>query len=608
MESKVNQIFECSEEGNITWKEVYEKIPKLLKMIQQILEKKSEDIENNVDPIKFLDYFDLGIKADEPYIMQDSDFDKINFYEYILKTAIYYLNQSNINIIINMLNPPVFKHLIDLCLIIQRILNEEKNYESREVKYYIYHIVNAFSDAENKIEKDFKFLKCGIELLLKTYNINDYEEYFSNKDKAEIRRNFCSSLKNLLACIQQYMIDKKYLEEESKVKIFEEINELCGKARKLRDDKTDINFIENVKSFLNELYNSLNNEKVFESIYTFINIFKRDIPENLNDFYYSIFCFDYINKLEKYKKKLDTLIFIDQFRKDFNNNCICDSQTKKSLLTYTYQFMKNKKMYYKLLSGMNSNQKYFEELLNDKKFTDKIINFYSSQTIKDFIKERCNNKEKEKLMEKLPYLLDLMKNDDFWRQIMLFPMSKNKMASVENYLRIVINTEYVKYHDTPDNYKMAILNLLLFELLIHEIFHFLRRLIFLGKKAKEAITPPSSYDKCEKVNKEDKSSSKQNNKEKDENENKTVNEKKQYGEIGQRLIRYIFNVDTIISISYAAGKKFEDLTLKDDEEIKSLKTILSNEHTSYATFSLTEMRGITHKIHDCREYYCTSGC
>ena len=81
-------------------------------------------------------------------------------------------------------------------------------------------------------------------------------------------------------------------------------------------------------------------------------------------------------------------------------------------------------------------------------------------------------------MKKLPYLLNLMKQDNFWKQIMLFPMSENKMASVENYLRIVINTEYVKYYHSPENKKRTIVNLLLFELLIHEIFHYFRRLIF----------------------------------------------------------------------------------------------------------------------------------
>ena len=42
-----------------------------------------------------------------------------------------------------------------------------------------------FSDNDKKLENDFKFLKCGIELLLKNYNINNFIEYFSEKDKAK---------------------------------------------------------------------------------------------------------------------------------------------------------------------------------------------------------------------------------------------------------------------------------------------------------------------------------------------------------------------------------------------------------------------------------------
>ena len=84
------------------------------------------------------------------------------------------------------------------------------------MKYYIYHIANAFSDIDKKLEEDFKFLKCGVELLLKAYNINNYDEYFSKKAKDEIRRNFCYSIKSLLTSVQQYMIYKKYLEDENK--------------------------------------------------------------------------------------------------------------------------------------------------------------------------------------------------------------------------------------------------------------------------------------------------------------------------------------------------------------------------------------------------------
>ena len=145
-------------------------------------------------------------------------------------------------------------------------------------------------------------------------------------------------------------------------------------------------------------------------------------------------------------------------------------------------------------------------------------------------------------------------------------------------------------------------------LLIQEIFHFLRRLIFLGKKAKEEITPPNSYDKNVKENKEDKSNFQTNTIEKDKKKNKALNEEKQYGEIGKRLIRYAFSVDTIISISFKGGLIFQGLTLKDENEIESLKTILSNEHNSKATFSVTEIYGISHQIHDCRDYYCENCC
>ena len=436
MESNINKSFELSEEDNISWEEIYEKIPKLLKMIQKILETKSEVIENNINTLVFLKEFNLGITEDEPYIMQESDFENINFYKYILKVAIYYLKQDNINIIINKLNPSIFKHLIDLCIIIQRILKEEKNYEKRDVKYYIYHIINAFSDDENKLEKDFKFLKSGIELLLKAYNINDYKEYFSNKNKIEIRRNFCSCIQNLLTNIKNYMIKNNNLEDENN-NIIEKIDELCGKANKLLDEKTDANFLEKAKSILTGLSNSLNNENTFTCICKYIDNFKGNIPKNLNGFYYSIFCFDYINRLEKYNEKIYAFTFFDDIRNDFSNNCICDYETKKSFLKYHYQFLKNKKLYYKLISGRNSNKKYFEKLLDDQKFRDKIINFYSSQTIMDFIKEKCDQKEQDKIIEKLPYLLDLMKKEKFWKQIMLFPMSNHKMASITMLQKII---------------------------------------------------------------------------------------------------------------------------------------------------------------------------
>ena len=274
MESNMNESFENSEkEDNISWEEVYDKIPKVLTLIQQILIKKSEDTENNINIEEFLKDFDLEIKEDEPYIMKESDFDNTNFYKYILKISIYYLKQDNINAIINKLNPSIYKHLIDLCAIIQIILTEKSNYEKRDVKYYIYHIVNAFSNADDKLEKDFKFLKCGIELLLKNYNINDYVEYFSEKDKTKIKRNFCLCMKSLLEKIRQYMLTNRYFDDKNKNELFEKINKLCGQVRVLRENKTDIHYLEKIKFFLVELNDSLKNENAFINIYTFIYIY-----------------------------------------------------------------------------------------------------------------------------------------------------------------------------------------------------------------------------------------------------------------------------------------------------------------------------------------------
>ena len=604
MKSNSNENFGFCEKEDISWTEVHNTIPKLLKLIQQILIKKIEDRKNNIitsDFFKGKD--DFEITAEEPYIMNESDFDDIHFYEYILKVSLYFLKKKDNNTI-NKLEPAILKHLIDLGAILQIILYEDKNYEKRDVKYYLYHLINAFSEDDDKLENDYKFLKCGIELLIKNYEIKDYKEYFPEKDKIEMRHNFSSSIDDLLFNLQQYIINNKYYlsKEEKEIILFNKVTELKGKTRELIETNEESNYLEKVDSLLKELNTSLDGQKTFKSIKNFISSFDANIPENINDFYYSIFCCN-DNKITNNDKTINnTGTSIINFR----TNKICDVKTKDSLLKYYFQFLERGDLFYKLISGDNSNKIYFQELLEDKKFRDKVINFYSSQKIKDFINQRCNKNEKDRIMEKLPHLLNLMEENNFWKQIILFPMSEHKMASVENYLRIVINTEYVNYYNTSDDQKKTIVNLLLFELLIHETFHFLRRLVFSGEKSKDAITPPSSYDK-DKGEKEEKDENNSNNEQKKKNsENEeSANEDKKYGEIGQRLIKYIFNVDKIVIISYKAAKIFEDFTLKDEKEIEQLKTILSNESNSYAKFTLTNIEGICHRVHDCRTLFST---
>ena len=201
-----------------------------------------------------MDFFegknDFEIAAQEPYIMKESDFDDINFYKYILKVSIYFLKKKDNNAI-NKLDPPVLKHLIDLCAIIQRILTSENNYEKRDVKYYLYHLINAFNENDDKLENDYKFLKCGIELLIKNYKIEKYEEYYPENDKAEMRKNFSSSIKKLLFALQQHMILKNYnlSQEQNKIMLFNKIKELNRKTRDLIEGNEEKILLKILNSF-----------------------------------------------------------------------------------------------------------------------------------------------------------------------------------------------------------------------------------------------------------------------------------------------------------------------------------------------------------------------
>ena len=73
--------------------------------------------KNHITNIKkFLKDFNLWIKADEPNIVPESDLDDINFYKYLLKTAIYFLKQGNINVIVCKIKNLEIKLLIFMAL------------------------------------------------------------------------------------------------------------------------------------------------------------------------------------------------------------------------------------------------------------------------------------------------------------------------------------------------------------------------------------------------------------------------------------------------------------------------------------------------------------
>ena len=84
---------------------------------------------------------------------------------------------------------------------------------------------------------------------------------------------------------------------------------------------------------------------------------------------------------------------------------------------------------------------------------------------------------------------------------------------------------------------------------------------------------------------------------------------KSFGEIGEKLIYYFFNVKKIVMVTYEAEQTFEKLSFKDKKDFKELKTILQKvnnnglDETSLARFTNIIDNGMIIKIDDCRNLY-----
>lgn len=201
--------------------------------------------------------------------------------------------------------------------------------------------------------------------------------------------------------------------------------------------------------------------------------------------------------------------------------------------------------------------------------------------MKQFIDDCCPKCEKEKLKSNLSVLIKLLKGEEFWKQIMFFPLIKNKMGIMENYLRIVINTEYVEYKNLTKEKKRYIQQLLLFELLFYEIFHLFRRFNFINYETEKALIPPSSKDIGVDINN---------------------------GEIEKKLIKYFFNQSIISLITTEAGKTFNSLTFETKEDIDMLMMIFEKvgkkglDEDGYARFSDSGIEGVIFYMLDCIDY------
>ena len=562
-------------DDSISQAELYDKIPKLIQLIREILIDRLEKKEQSTLDT-YLDKIPLGIEGREPYIMNEKDFDDVNFYNYILKCSVYFLKDKSNTFNVS---DSILKHLIDLCNVLEILLKDVKNYEEKEVKYYLYHLISVFSRTKEKLGDNYKFLRCGLILLLKKFEIKDFIEYFPKESKDNMRKKLSLFLVNLVKEIYQYMIDKEYYSsfDRNKEEIYRKMEEINNKKNDFLCDKSEMDFLKNIYNFLYELSSVLHKDNKLDPLHHVISYFCCEIPDNINEFYYIDFCC----KLKKdnlyYHKKFNQIKILKFLRENALHFKFMDD-----LFNYYYKFKKYNFKLLPLFEGENSNEVFFKEIIEEQDFREQILNFYKSYEIKKFIDDCCDPKETDGILSKLLAFCDLLKTKNFWNKIMFLPLTKHRMATVENFLRIVVNTEYITYIKASDDQKKTILRLVLFELLIHESFYLLRRLNFQSRNSTTALTPPNLKDK---------------------------NELKSVGEIGERLIYYFFNVKKIVMVTYEAGQAFEKLSFKDKNDFNELKTILQKvntnglDETSLARFTNTIDNGMIIKIDDCRNLY-----
>ena len=414
------------------------------------------------------------------------------------------------------------------------------------------------------------FWKCGIEAFIRNYKINNFNEFFLEEDKQKMRFDFYSLICNLINDIFLHTINKNYSnsEDKNKFKIYEKISKLKKNLKNELDFQNENNFLNNVNSILRRIKKILNYHEDFDSITSFLAILTAEVPENINEFYYSIAFYNNDN------------IPNNSVISNFSINSIIGYENIRSFITYYSKLLERKNLE-DFFSGKTSSKIDFEEIVNNENFRNKIINIYSSKKMKQFIDDCCPKCEKEKLKSNLPYLLKLLKGEEFWKQIMFFPLIKNKMGTMENYLRIVINTEYVEYKNLTKEKKRYIQQLLLFELLFHEIFHMFLRFNFINYESGKALTPPSAKD---------------------------IGVGKNTGEIGKELINYFFNQPIISIITSEAGKTFDSLTFETEEDIDVLMTILEKvgknglDEDGYVRFSDSGIEGAIFYMLDCIDF------
>jgi len=554
----------------------YKFILKLLDTIKIIaIKKMNNQFEDIIAEKKTLKEI---IEPRKPYILGYDDFDNENFYHYICQVSVYFLLHFEPSTHIKKV---VLKNIIDISSILKIILENKNNYNQPEIKFYLFHLINVFA-LDSKIEKSSKFFKIGVNTLIKKYGIIDYEEFFPENEKEKIKNDFFELLDKLLFKIKEEFlaITKNEKNEKNSEKYYEKIEEISKLQSEINKEKEKKLNIKNIKDFIANIITinaSLINKKYFYILSNMIFSLYTFFPEEEKDFQY---CLNYIEIKKDFKDMTEENFKDYLLNGELIKNYFADTFIK-DFLDYIIKFKKISKII-KISNGEDTYEKEFKEIISNKVFQKKIRDFYLSNKMIKFINTCVDKDERENIKNKLSELNKMLAKDEFWEKIYFFTLTKYKKAFVSNYLRIIVNNSFIKLIIRNENEKYEILNLLLFELLVHEIFHLLRRLAHIGEDSMLSLTPPDENDKKENL---------------------------LTGEIGVRLIGFFFKVDKIQKIILEQAQYFSKLDLEKETDIEKLSEIFEiksskkESETSFAKFNETEKeKEIIFEIHDCRKF------
>ena len=477
--------------------------------------------------IKKILHLNNKFEAEEIKIDNLDDYDDTNlYYTKLLKN----LNNELPNIIAYdfVLNKSLrIYYIIFIIKILLKIIkiNPSNLYEDM-IKFYISNIFAFFyNDNPLALCNEYSFYKAAIYNLNKKYILNFDSEISNKKEENKFLEKipfqiekvhylqFLARFNSILKQICESLIKaEKELKNEEVYKLYNILPTLNNNSKEL----LNLNFnIDNDLSYqnlfdkygftsiINDINCILNNNKNFE-------IYQKNFEKILK----------IIDKMKNWKffELFKLFIMIGNIKVKFDDQV---NEFERILDTFDK---------YKLSFNEKDNElnAIFHSILNDNEFKNLYIQIMKSEIIKSFVITKNGlYSNLEQYYHK--FLEDYLNENNFiFKYIILQPLSLYKKAVLTPFLRIYLNDNFIlKSNNLSEGDIKIILKAYLIEILIHESFHFIRRVYCLGSPSKYLISTKSD----------------------------DINEK----EIGKDLIYFIFQVKQIDKIDLKSAKLIIDI-------------------------------------------------